>query len=293
MKHKTDVLGQRFTLSKAIDFMRGANARVFLGTYTQEKGIEHSAIKIMRTDSSDPQSRKYIQIFQTELLILTTLKDTPGISSPRDCGLIKFDNIHNMDDDVTVEGQTGEVIHMGPDGLLELHEKLNNDNLDDWLPFLSIELRSQNLEICFDRIIRDRNGSVDSFLMPVPSAIETSYQLVRILASAHSNKIIYADTKPVHFYWHYNNRDPQQIYVIDWNCSQILPKDNLAYYQLDLKELVANIIFPLFTGRILAGSRSNKGSTPSEVEHQLNTEYKIGEWKKEEKNGSSVIFKDT
>jgi len=270
--------GEKLTLFEPLDLSPdghpwGSQARVFLGEVKQTEQVELVAVKLMRTEE------RCLESFMRELRILSRLDQGLTVITPViDCGIIHPSKKIIIDDTLQgFDGVSGNVDHFGINGLMDLHEKLKGDFRG--IPFISIQLRD-GMEINLDEIVEKDFG-----YLPVPDVLSIGMQLMEVLKEAHRNDVIYADSRPIHFYISFQDIGQVRLKIIDWNASMILAEEGLdpaVAKQKDLKEIVANLLFPLFTGRRLANSSKSVGRDHKETRMHLDTHYSIDNWKKDD-----------
>ncbi|HVP21947.1 MAG TPA: serine/threonine-protein kinase [Anaerolineaceae bacterium] len=243
---------------------RGSSARVVLGLL-QDADIQlrEAAIKLMRMD----QVNYSLPLFREEVLILTLMRDIPGIVRLLECGFILLDEGATLplDSSSGTANATGRVIRIGPDSYKEFMVRIEERIRDGWIPYLAIEKQRQEDSL----ILLCDAGMTRGQFLPLVTLLQMSIQICEILQVAHERSIVYRDHKILHYYW---QAEQNGIYVIDWNVARYHPKGlTPEEIQMDLVQFGARGLHHILTGRTAPGALPLGPTRPEDIDQAAHT----------------------
>jgi hypothetical protein len=241
---------------------RGSSARVYLGMVKNPQGVaERAAIKFMRMDKVDYA----LPLFKEEVVILSRLKGTPGVTRLLECGFVQIDlgemrqfPVDSATDKIQALG--GSLVRIGEDASSRFIDQLDSRIRDGWIPYLALEERSQA-----DNLLRMCDAGLNrGQFLPVSQLVQMSIQICDILVAAHAHNVVYRDHKILHYYW---LPESNGIYVIDWNVARYHP-DGLSPVEIhmDLVQFGARGLHYILTGRSAPGALPLGPTRPDEIE---------------------------
>jgi serine/threonine protein kinase len=243
---------------------RGSSARVVLGLLQDsEYQLREVAVKLMRMD----QVNYSLPLFREEVLILTLMREIPGISRLLECGFILLDEGAKipLDSSTGTANATGRVIRIGPDSYKEFMVRIEERIRDGWIPYLAIEKQRQEDSLL---LLCDAGMTRGQFL-PLVTLLQMSIQVCDILQVAHERSIVYRDHKILHYYW---QAELNGIYMIDWNVARYHPKGlTPEEIQMDLVQFGARGLHHILTGRTAPGALPLGPTRPEDIEQAAHT----------------------
>jgi hypothetical protein len=249
----------------------GSSARVFSLDYAPLNGdyANFPVAKVMRPD----KTRYALPLFENEIRILTTMQDTPGITSMLGLAFLKVSEGHwpaevaplttSLAEEASANTITGTADVYSPDESVSFLSELTNRVAEGWLAAILPPRRwEDNLYLRCDAGYT-RGEFHRSF--PVIQALKAAKQIADIMAAAHERHVIYLDHKVLHYYW---NDPRQQVFVLDWNIGRLITNDNSEeVYAFDVLQYGARALHHLLTGRQAPGSVNVGPNRPEDIQN--------------------------
>lgn len=226
-------LVELYRIDNYIDtFALGHYARVLEGL---DRRTGHQvAFKVLRPEhlSPDGSPRWEFRAFANEADLLMKLGDSPYMVDLLDCGYISTPSEAPAD---------GDIASFQRD-VLGFIQALPQYAEHGWRPYLAL----QNLPRTFNLLYLMKPSQQDvRWRLPSEEGLALALQFSELLRLAHQQGIVYLDHKLEHVYW-----DGIQLRIIDLNSSRQLEggAGDSYYYRLDIHNLCAGILYPVFTG---------------------------------------------
>ncbi len=243
---------------------RGSSARVVLGLLQDaDYQLREAAVKLMRMD----QVNYSLPLFREEVLILTIMRDVPGISRLLECGFILLEEGASLplDSSTGTAQATGRVIRIGPDSYKEFMVRLEERIRDGWIPYLAIEKQRQEDSL----LLMCDAGMTRGQYLPLVTLLQMTIQICDILQTAHERNIVYRDHKIMHYYW---LAEHNGIYMIDWNVARYHPNGlTQEEIQMDLVQFGARGLHHILTGRTAPGALPLGPTRPEDIDQAAHT----------------------
>jgi serine/threonine protein kinase len=228
-----------------------------------EYQLREAAVKLMRMD----QVNYSLPLFREEVLILTIMRDVPGISRLLECGFILLEEgaALPLDSSTGTAQATGRVIRIGPDSYKEFMIRIEERIRDGWIPYLAIEKQRQEDSL----LLMCDAGMTRGQYLPLVTLLQMTIQICDILQIAHERNIVYRDHKILHYYW---LAEHNGIYMIDWNVARYHPKGlTQEEIQMDLVQFGARGLHHILTGRTAPGALPLGPTRPEDIDQAAHT----------------------
>ena len=222
----------------------GGSARVFRGSILNSNGLRKmKAIKIMRPDERNlDEPDGFLSRFIKEIKILQILKGLPGIVNMQEYGLVLLDKDQKLPDENPKENAkalTGICIRFHTEELLDV-SLFQQKTKDGWLPYISLDI----IDDIHSLLRKSDTNLTMGHHFNLMAGLQVGYQIYEIIATAHTNNILYLDHKVWHYYW-----NSERVSIIDWNAGEIcsnLPSDEEKCFDITL--VGARVLHFIFTG---------------------------------------------
>lgn len=249
----------------------GSSARVFQLDFPPLTGDYGNtpAIKVMRPDKINYA----LPLFESEVSILASLQDVPGITPMLGLGFLKVidgtwpEEIPPLStsqaEDASATTLKGEAALFSTEETENFLSELHDRTANDWLAFIILQRRwEDNLYLRCDAGYT-RGEYHRSF--SVKEALQAAHQICMILEAAHSKDIVYLDHKILHYYW---NQPREQVFVLDWNIGRRVTNGNSdEIYTFDLLQFSARALHHLMAGRQAPGSVKVGPNRPEDIQN--------------------------